>query len=51
MLFRSQQAVLDYVIWKLKAEGVLTDLGHLTGLLGTADKYLITDSSCNLLDY
>ena len=24
-----QQAVLDYVIWKLKAEGVLTDLGQL----------------------
>src|ERR1700727_2093204 len=46
-----QQAVLDYVIWKLKAEGVLTDLGQLTGLLGTADKYLITDSSWNLLDF
>ena len=46
-----QQAVLDYVIWKLKTEGVLTDLGQLTSLLGTADKYLITDSSWNLLDF
>ncbi|HEX4091105.1 MAG TPA: LCP family protein [Trebonia sp.] len=44
-----QQAVLDYVIWKLKTEGVLTDLGQLTALLGTADKYLITDSSWKLL--
>ena len=25
-----QQAVLDYVIWKLKTEGILTDLGQLT---------------------
>ena len=46
-----QQAVLDYVIWKLKTEGVLTDVGQLTSLLGTADKYLITDSSWNLLDF
>jgi LCP family protein required for cell wall assembly len=46
-----QQAVLDYVIWKLKTGGVLTDLSQLTGLLGTAEKYLITDSSWNLLDF
>ncbi len=46
-----QQAILDYVIWKLKTEGVLTDVGQLTGLLSTADKYLITDSSWNLLDF
>jgi LCP family protein required for cell wall assembly len=46
-----QQAVLDYVIWKLKTEGVLTDVGQLTSLLSTADKYLITDSSWNLLDF
>jgi hypothetical protein len=39
------------VIWKLKTEGVLTDVGQLTGLLSTADKYLITDSSWNLLDF
>ena len=46
-----QQAVLDYVIWKLKTGGVLTDVGQLTSLLSTADKYLITDSSWNLLDF
>ena len=46
-----QQAILDYVIWKLKTEGVLTDVGQLSGLLSTADKYLITDSSWNLLDF
>ena len=46
-----QQAVLDYVIWQLKSEGVLTDVGQLTSLLSTADKYLITDSSWNLLDF
>jgi hypothetical protein len=39
------------VIWKLKTGGVLTDVGQLTGLLSTADKYLITDSSWNLLDF
>jgi LCP family protein required for cell wall assembly len=46
-----QQAVLDYVIWKLKTGGILSDLGQLTGLLGTAKKYVITDSSWNLLDF
>jgi hypothetical protein len=30
---------------------VLTDVGQLTSLLSTADKYLITDSSWNLLDF
>jgi LCP family protein required for cell wall assembly len=46
-----QQAVLDYVIWKLKNDGVLTDLGQLNALLGTASQYLITDSGWNLLDF
>jgi len=46
-----QQAVIDYVIWKLKNEGALTDLGQLTGLLSTAGQYIITDSSWNLLDF
>ena len=39
------------MIWKLKTGGVLTDVSQLTSLLGTADKYLITDSSWNLLDF
>src|SRR6201996_4009073 len=46
-----QQAVLDYVIWKLENDGVLSDLGQLTTLLNTAKQYLITDSTWNLLDF
>jgi LCP family protein required for cell wall assembly len=46
-----QQAVLDYVIWKLEGDGALSDLGQLTALLGTAKQYLITDARWNLLDF
>jgi LCP family protein required for cell wall assembly len=46
-----QQAVLDYVIWKMKNDGALSDLGALNNLLGSASKYLITDSTFNLLDF
>jgi LCP family protein required for cell wall assembly len=46
-----QQAVLDYVIWKLEHTGALTDIGQLTALLGGAKQYLITDSTWNLLDF
>jgi LCP family protein required for cell wall assembly len=46
-----QQAVLDYVIWKLENDGALSDLGELTSLLSTAKKYLITDAHWNLLDF
>jgi len=46
-----QQAVLDYVIWNLAHEGVLSDIGKLNALLGTASQYLITDSGWNLLDF
>jgi LCP family protein required for cell wall assembly len=46
-----QQAVLDYVIWKLETNGALSDLGQLTALLNTAKQYLITDSTWNLLDF
>jgi LCP family protein required for cell wall assembly len=46
-----QQAVIDYVIWKLETGGTLTDLGQLTTLLGTAGQYIITDSGWNLLDF
>jgi LCP family protein required for cell wall assembly len=46
-----QQAVLDYVIWKMEHNGVLSDLGQLTTLLGSAKQYLITDKSWNLLDF
>ena len=46
-----QQAVLDYIIWKLKNGGLLSDLGQLTALLSTAKHYLITDAGWNLLDF
>jgi LCP family protein required for cell wall assembly len=46
-----QQAVLDYVIWKLKNDGALSDLGQLTALLSSARQYLITDSTWDLLDF
>jgi LCP family protein required for cell wall assembly len=46
-----QQAVLDYVIWKLKTGGILTDLGQLTALLGTAKQYIMIDPGLNPLDF
>jgi anionic cell wall polymer biosynthesis LytR-Cps2A-Psr (LCP) family protein len=48
---KRQQAVIDYVIYQLKHEGVFGDLTRLNSLLGTADKYLITDTRFNLLDF
>jgi LCP family protein required for cell wall assembly len=48
---KRQQAVIDYVIWKLKHDGVFSDLGTLNSLLGTASKYIITDSTFNALDF
>ena len=46
-----QQAVIDYVIWKLKKQGVLTDIGQVSQLLTLAHQYLITDRGWNLLDF
>ncbi len=46
-----QQAVLDYVIWRLRTQGILTDLGQLSSLLTVAKQYLITDRSLNPLDF
>ena len=46
-----QQATIDYVIWRVKHDNVLTDTGLLNNLLGSANKYLITDSTFNLLDF
>jgi LCP family protein required for cell wall assembly len=43
-----QQAVIDYVIWKLEHQGVLTDIGQLNGLLDVAKQYVITDADWNL---
>ena len=39
------------MIWKLKGEGVLSDLGAVTTMLTTAKDYLITDSGWDLPDF
>ncbi len=46
-----QQAVLDYVIYELKQEGAVSDLGKIPSLLSTMSEYLITDSTFNLIDF
>jgi len=46
-----QQAVIDYVIWKLKHDGILTDIGQVNQLLDVARKYVITDNGWNLLQF
>lgn len=48
---KRQQAAIDYVIWELKHEGMYSDLTKMNSLLTTAGKYLITDSTFNLLDF
>jgi len=46
-----QQAVIDYVIWKMGHEGLFSDIGQLTSLLGVAKKYVITDSDWQILTF
>jgi LCP family protein required for cell wall assembly len=46
-----QQAVVDYVLWKLRHQGTFTDLSQLGSLLSVAKTYLVTDSGWNLLDF
>ena len=46
-----QQAVIDYVIWKLKSDGILGDLTTASKLLSTAKQYIIVDAGWNLLDF
>jgi LCP family protein required for cell wall assembly len=46
-----QQAVLDYIIWDLGHQGVLTDLGQLTNLLDVARRYMIASGGWNLLEF
>jgi LCP family protein required for cell wall assembly len=46
-----QQAVLDYVIWKLGHEGIFNSLSQLTSLLDMAKQYIITPQGWNLLDF
>jgi hypothetical protein len=46
-----QQAVVDYVMWKLKHQNILSDLGQLRSLLDTAKLYVNTDAGWQLLDF
>ncbi len=46
-----QQAVIDYVIWKLGHEGLFSDFGQLTSLLGVAKKYVFTHSGWQILTF
>jgi LCP family protein required for cell wall assembly len=46
-----QQAFIDAVIYKLRRQGVLTTWSKLSGLLGVAKRYVITDAGWNLLDF
>jgi LCP family protein required for cell wall assembly len=46
-----QQAAIDYVVWKLKNDGILSDFTRANSLLSTAGKYLVTDQGFQLLDF
>jgi anionic cell wall polymer biosynthesis LytR-Cps2A-Psr (LCP) family protein len=46
-----QQAVMDYVINNLKTSGVLSDVGKLSALLGTAKDYLAVPKGWNLVEF
>jgi anionic cell wall polymer biosynthesis LytR-Cps2A-Psr (LCP) family protein len=46
-----QQAAIDYAVFKLKHDGVLSDASTLNSLLSSASQYLIADQGFNLLDF
>ena len=48
-----QQAVLDYVIWKVGHQGILTSFGQLSSLLDTIEKYryIVTPRGWDLLTF
>jgi LCP family protein required for cell wall assembly len=46
-----QQAVVDYVMWKVRHQGILSSLSELTSLLGEAKSYVITDQGWDLLQF
>jgi anionic cell wall polymer biosynthesis LytR-Cps2A-Psr (LCP) family protein len=46
-----QQAAIEYILWKLRTSGVLSDLGALTTLLSNAKSYLMYDSGWNLIGF
>jgi LCP family protein required for cell wall assembly len=46
-----QLAVLDYVLWKLRNEGALTDVSKLSTLMGVAKNLLAVPAGWNLLEF
>jgi anionic cell wall polymer biosynthesis LytR-Cps2A-Psr (LCP) family protein len=46
-----QQAAIDYILYKLKNEGVLSDAGQITSLLSGAKSYIMFDAGWNLIDF
>jgi anionic cell wall polymer biosynthesis LytR-Cps2A-Psr (LCP) family protein len=46
-----QQAAIEYLLWKLRTSGVLSDLGALTTLLSNAKSYLMYDNGWNLIGF
>ncbi len=46
-----QQAAIEYIVWKLKTSGVLSDLGEITTLLSSAKSYLMYDSGWDLTEF
>jgi anionic cell wall polymer biosynthesis LytR-Cps2A-Psr (LCP) family protein len=44
-----QQAAIEYILWKLRTSGVLSDVGDLTTLLSNAQSYVMYDSGWNLI--
>jgi len=46
-----QQAAIEYIVWKLRTGGVLTDIPAITTMLSGAQSYLMYDSGWNLLDF
>src|SRR6185437_1619384 len=43
-----QQAVLDYVIWDLRHEGLLTSISQVTSLLSKAGSFLVTSADWDI---
>jgi anionic cell wall polymer biosynthesis LytR-Cps2A-Psr (LCP) family protein len=46
-----QQAAIEYILWKFRTGGVLSDVGTLTTLLSNAQSWLMYDSGWNLIDF
>jgi anionic cell wall polymer biosynthesis LytR-Cps2A-Psr (LCP) family protein len=46
-----QQAAIAYILWKLKSDGVLSDVSQIDSLLSNAKSWLMYDSDWNLLDF